>query len=123
MEILVELENGYVYSLKVATRKNIEYVTGQQKKNYFGPGSPLVMVKEFTKEIIAETVQAYAQDDDGYWLKSHHFAGEIDVTVFDQLETKDIKENKKILQLSGIDEDKFNESDKGLFRWLDLDNF
>ena len=80
------------------------------------------MVKEFTKEIIAETVKVYAEDDDGYWLKSHHFAGEIDITVFDQLQAKDIEENKEILQLSGIDEDKFNKSEQGLFQWLDINN-
>ena len=101
MEVLVELENDYVYSLIVATRKNIEYVMDQEKKNYFGPASPFVMVKKFTKEIIAETVQAYAEQEDGYWLKSHHFAGEIETTIFDQLQAEEIEDTKETYKLAG----------------------
>ena len=38
MDILVELENGYVYSLKIATRKNIEYIMDQEKKKLLWSG-------------------------------------------------------------------------------------
>lgn len=31
---------------------------------------------------------AYAENDNGYWLKLYHFAGNIDPIVFDNLQAK-----------------------------------
>ena len=38
-------------------------------------------VKKLTKEIISETIEAYASEE-AYWLKLYHFAGKIDTAVF-----------------------------------------
>lgn len=84
-DVLIELEDNYTYVLVIATIKNLEYLMAQEKINYFSPGCPFIMVKELTKEIIEEAIQAYAEEEDGYWLKFYHFAGEIDKTVFNEL--------------------------------------
>ena len=102
IKVCVELEDGYKYVLMLATRKNIEYLMDQ--KNYFEPGMPVIMVKELTKEIIEETVQVYAKEEDGYWLKSCHFAGRIDTAIFDQLQAEHIKYQNEVFGSDDLDE-------------------
>ncbi len=91
IDVFVELEDGYTYTVVVATAKNIEYLMDKEKMNYFEPGHPFILVKKLTKEIITEAIEAYASDD-GYWLKLYHFAGEIDKTVFNKLQAEYLKE-------------------------------
>jgi hypothetical protein len=92
IDVFVELEDGYTYTVVVATAKNIEYLMNKEKMNYFEPGHPFIIVKEITKEIVEETLKAYAEYDDGYWLKLYHFADKIDKTVFNKLQAEYIKE-------------------------------
>ncbi len=91
IDVFVELEDGYVYTLVVATAKNIETIMDQEKLNYFSTGHPFIIVKELTEEIIEEAVKAYAEENDGYWLKWYNFVGKIDKTVFDELQAKHMK--------------------------------
>ena len=92
-DIWVQLEDGYLYIVTVGTIQNIEYLMDKNQKNYSEPGIPFIIVKEFTKEIIKETIKAYAEKDNGYWLKFYHFVGEIDETVFEELEAKRVQES------------------------------
>jgi hypothetical protein len=62
-----------------------------QKSNFFEPGGPGIVVREFTEEIITEVLEAYAVDN-GFWLKLDHFARQIDISVFDELKAKGEKE-------------------------------
>jgi hypothetical protein len=97
--VKVELDDGYTHTVVVATTKNIEYVMDKEKMNYFRPGLPFIIVKELTKDIIEETMKAYAEEDDGYWLKLYHFANSINKTVFDQLQAEHIKELDRLEEL------------------------
>jgi hypothetical protein len=72
----------------------------KEKKNYLRAGHPFILVKKLTQDIIEETIKAYAEESDGYWLKSYHFAGEIDKTVFDKLQVEHIEHLKKLDDLS-----------------------
>lgn len=47
----------------VATAKNIESLMNKERINYFEPGYPFIIVKKLTKEIIYESIQAYASDE------------------------------------------------------------
>lgn len=85
IDVFVELEDGYTYSVVVATVKNIQSLMDKEKMNYFEPGYPFIIVKKLMKDIIAETLKAYAENNDGYWLKLYHFAGKINKTVFNKL--------------------------------------
>lgn len=104
IDVLVELEDSYTYVVVVGTTQNIEYLMDQDKKDYFKPRIPFIIVKELTKEIIEETVQAYAEKSDGYGLKSYHFEGEIDETVFDKLKIENIEYEKECRKLEELDE-------------------
>jgi hypothetical protein len=92
IDVFVEVEDGFTYTVVVGTAKNIDYLMDKNEMNYFEPGDPFIIVKELTQEIIEETLKAYAEDNDGYWLKFYHFAGYIDNTVFNELQAKQIKE-------------------------------
>ena len=98
IDVFVELEDNYTYTVVVATVKNIESLMAKEKTNYLEPGYPLIIVRKLTKEIIAEALQAYASDD-AYWLKLYHFAGKVDTAVFDHLQTEHIKYLKELDEL------------------------
>ena len=87
IDVFVELEDGYTYTVVVATAKNIESLMDKERMNYFEPGYPFIIVKKLPKEIIHEAIQAYASDE-AYWLKLYHFAGKVNTAVFNQLQAE-----------------------------------
>lgn len=95
IDVCVELEDGYTHTVIVATSKNLLSLMDKDKMNFLEPGCPFIIVKRLTKEIIEETIKAYAEDN-AYWLKFHNFAGELDMTVFDKLQVKHIEELKEL---------------------------
>ena len=81
-DVLVELENGQEYIVVVATPKNLLSLMNNEKSDFLSPGDPMIVVKQFTKEIIEKTIQAYAADD-AYWLK--FYASDINVKILDAI--------------------------------------
>ena len=98
VDVFVELEDGYTCTLVVGTAKNLEWLMEKEKKNFFGPSHPFIIVKKITKEIIEETIQAYAENN-GYWLKLYHFASKIDMSVFDKLQAEHEEHLKELDEL------------------------
>ena len=98
IDVFVELEDAYIYTVVVATAKNIESLMDKEKINYFEPGYPFIIVKKLTKEIITEAIEAYASDD-AYWLKLYHFAGKINKTVFNTLQAEHTEYLKELDEL------------------------
>lgn len=98
IDVFVELEDAYTYTVVVATTKNIESLMDKERMNYFEPGHPFIIVKKLTKEIISEAIQAYASDE-AYWLKLYHFAGEVDTAVFNQLQAEHMDYLKELDEL------------------------
>lgn len=91
LDVFVELEGGFTYTVVVGIPKNIEYLMDKEKVNYFRPGHPFILVKKLTKDIIKKAVIAYAEDFDEYWLKLDHFASDINEGVFDELQAEYMK--------------------------------
>ena len=81
-DVLVKLENGQEYIVVVATPKNLLSLMNNEKSDFLSPGDPMIVVKQFTKEIIEKTIQAYAADD-AYWLK--FYASDINVKILDAI--------------------------------------
>lgn len=98
IDVFVELENAYVYTVVIATAKNIESLMDKERMNYFEPDYPFIIVKKLTKEIISKAIQAYAPDE-AYWLKLYHFAGKVDTAVFNQLQAEHIEYLKELDKL------------------------
>jgi hypothetical protein len=80
----------------------------KDKIDYNRPGYPFILVKKLTPEIIEQTIQAFAEENDGYWLKLYHFGGSlgiIDENTFDQLKAKRIERRKELDELDKLDDE------------------
>lgn len=86
IDVFVDLENGRSYAVIVGTYKNILSLLNKKNSNFLPPGEPMIIVKKLTMEVIEEVIQAYTKEDNGYWLKLHHFASFIEPDVFEKLE-------------------------------------
>ena len=91
VDVCVENEDGYNYIVTVGTPQDLLEEMNQEKTNFVRPGSLMIIVKKLTKEIVTEAIQAYAEND-AYWLKLHHFAIDIDMSIFNKLEVEHRKE-------------------------------
>ena len=98
LDIFVELEDGYTYTVVVATAKNIVSLMDKEKTDFLEPDNPFIIVRKLTKEIIEEAVKAYAEND-AYWLKFYHFAGEVDTAVFNTLQAEHTEYLKELDEL------------------------
>jgi hypothetical protein len=88
IDVTVELENGSKYILVFATLENLQYLMNKGKRNYLNPGYPIIIVRTLSKSTIIQTIKAYLETADGYWLKLYHFAADIDPRLFKQLEAE-----------------------------------
>nr|YP_010134180.1 hypothetical protein KYX03_pgp003 [Navicula veneta]QWM93670.1 hypothetical protein [Navicula veneta] len=65
------------------------------------PGSPTIVVKKLTKEIVTEAIEAYAKDE-GYWLKLCQFGDHLDISVLNKLDAT-FREECSLFYLEGFD--------------------
>ena len=87
IDVFVELDDGYSYTVVVATYKNIVSQMDKTKNEFLEPGSPFIIVKRLTKEIIEQAIKSFAKDD-AYWLKLHHLSAEFDISTLNTLRDK-----------------------------------
>ncbi|MGD6964404.1 hypothetical protein ACQCVB_19560 [Fictibacillus phosphorivorans] len=83
IEIIIELEDGYSYTMVVATPKNV-YTVIEGEGRFLSSGPPMLFVKKLTKESVIKVVQDFATGD-AYWLKSYYLATVHDIETLDQL--------------------------------------
>ena len=96
IDVLVENEDGYNYIIGVGTPQNLTEEMNQEKANFVRPGTPKIIVKKLTKEIVTEAIEAYAEDT-GYWLKLHQFANSSDISSLNKLKAEPRKKRQKKL--------------------------
>jgi len=113
IDVCLDSEDGYTFTVSIATTKHLLQRMDQEKSNFSNPSELVIVVRKLTKEIITEALEAYAEDN-GFWLKLHQFASEIDISVFDELHAKHVKESIEFNLLSGLDdlENEINKFDK-----------
>jgi len=92
VEVYVEDDSGYTYTVFVSTPEDLVEEMNQQEINFIRPEISKIIVKKLTKEMILEAIQYYAQKRDGYWLKLHQFGNSVDIGVFEKLKEDDISE-------------------------------
>ncbi|AAK78981.1 hypothetical protein BJV85_003001 [Clostridium acetobutylicum] len=92
IDVFVELEDGYSYTIVVATEQNLITQMNNSKKDFIEAGCPFVIVKELRKNIIKDAVQSYAEGN-AYWLKLNHLSAEFDISVLDKMIEKMNKDN------------------------------
>lgn len=91
IDVLVENERGYKYIVDVGTPQDLLQEMKEEKTNFVRPGTFRIIVKKLTKKIVAEAIEAYAEDT-AYWLKIHQFVGSIDINVLNKMEEEHRKE-------------------------------
>ena len=92
IEVFVTLQDGFSLTIIVGTPKNLQSLMEEKKVNFYGPGLPWIIVRKLTIEIIEEAIYAYMEaHPDAYWLKLFHFATNIDIAVFNQLQAQAIQ--------------------------------
>lgn len=87
LDVFVENEDGYTYTIVVSTPGDLLDQMEQEKINFIMPDTPKIIVKKLTEQIVREAIQAYAEND-GYWLKLCQFGDGIDISVLNHLEAE-----------------------------------
>lgn len=113
IDVSLESEDGYTFTVSIATTKNLLQKMDQEKSNFSNPSELVIVVRKLTPEIITEALEAYAEDN-AFWLKLHQFASRINISMLDELKAKHIKESIEFNLLSGLDdlENEINKLDK-----------
>jgi hypothetical protein len=91
LDVFVENEDGYTYTIVVSIPGDLLDQMEQEKINFIMPDTPKIIVKKLTEQIVREAIQAYAEND-GYWLKLCQFGDDIDISVLNKLEEEHRKE-------------------------------
>ena len=107
IDVSIEIDDGNIYWLSFATPNHLQFLMDKEKKEIVEPFCPFIIVNKLTPEIIEQAVKAFAEKNNGYWLKTYHFAGwqgAIDESIFDQLKAKQTKRLKDVDELDGLDE-------------------
>ena len=91
LDVFVENEDGYTYSIVVSTPGDLVDQMVQEKINFIRPDTPKIIVKKLTEPIVREAIEAYAEND-GQWLKLCQFGDDIDISVLNKLEEEHRKE-------------------------------
>ena len=84
IDVFVELEDGYTYTLVLITPQNIKHLMEKNKKCYFDVGHPMIIVKELTQKCINSAIKAFSEGD-AYWLKEYHLSGSFDIKLLDDM--------------------------------------
>jgi hypothetical protein len=98
VDVFVENEDGYTYTIVVTTPGDLVDQMEQEKINFIIPDTPKIIVKKLTEQIVREAVQAYAEND-GYWLKLCQFGDDIDISILNKMEA----EHREELKLDDLD--------------------
>lgn len=93
LDLSVKLDDGHEYIVVVATQKNLGTFMNNEKSYFLSPGDPMIIVKELTKEVVEEAIQAYAESDE-YYLKL--YAADLDVKTLNVLRERNIPRNNLI---------------------------
>jgi hypothetical protein len=68
IDAAIKLEDGYTYTVVITTPKNLLTAMDKGKNNFLSPGFPMIVVRQLTKDVIEQAIEAYAGDD-AYYLK------------------------------------------------------
>lgn len=68
VDVHVELDDGRVFSILVATPNNLFWCMENEGVDYYF-GTPAVYVKFLTREHIERAIKALVDENNGYWLE------------------------------------------------------
>lgn len=96
IDIFVELDDGFTYTLVVCTPKNLETLMKRENIEYLPAMPPMIIVQEITEENIRKALDTYL-DNNAYWLKLYYLAGEFDMEILENTLSRVKSEIEEIL--------------------------
>lgn len=87
IDVGIEFEDGSSYTIIVRTPGDLIKEILQEGTNFINPSTPVIVVKELTKKMVNEAIEAYAEDE-GYWLKLCQFGDELDIAILNKLDAE-----------------------------------
>ena len=94
IDVGVEFEDGYSYTIVVRIPEDLVEEMLQEKTTFIQPGTPIIVVKKSTKEIVTEAIKAYAEGE-GYWLKLCQFGDELNIDILNKLDAEYREDSNK----------------------------
>ncbi|MCM3274293.1 hypothetical protein [Paenibacillus elgii] len=93
IDVIVELEDGFSYTVVVTTPKNLMWYMNKENLNYIPASSLEIIVSSLTETNIYQAIENFSQGD-AFWLKLYYLTS-ISKDVFDHekidKELQDIK--------------------------------
>lgn len=96
IDVFVELDDGFTYTLVVGTPKNLETLMEKENIEYLPAMPPMIIVKELTEENIRKALDTFL-DNNAYWLKLYYLAGELDMEILENTLSRLKSEIEEIL--------------------------
>ena len=87
IDVFIELENHYIYTLVVGTPLNLLSLMKKDNIDFSEPGRPFIIVEQLTKETIERAIKEYSKDD-AYWLKMYYLCSDFDIDTVNDLDKK-----------------------------------
>jgi hypothetical protein len=97
IDMFVELDNKYTFTLVVTTPRNLITLMEEEKIEYTPASSPMVIVKRITEENIMNALETYLENE-AYWLKLYFLAGEIRIELLNDMLEEIWKENNELFE-------------------------
>ena len=85
IDVIVTLEDGFSYSVAVATPEYLLSRMNEENLNFLEPGENFIIVRKLTSEIIEEALIEFTKEANAYWLKWHHIASYLDNETLNNL--------------------------------------
>jgi hypothetical protein len=85
VDVIVTLDDGFSYVIDVVTPKYMLSLMKERNQNFLEPGENFIVVRKLTPEIIEETVKAFVEENDAYWLKLLHISAYFDIETLNNV--------------------------------------
>jgi len=92
VDVIVTLDDDFSYVIEVVTPQHLLSLMKERNQPFIEPGENYIIVEKLTPEIIEETIKAFVEENDAYWLKLLHISSYFDIetlnNVHDQIISK-----------------------------------
>lgn len=84
VDVNVTLDDGFNYVIEVVTPQYFLSFMKEKNQLFMEPGCNYIVVKKLTPEIIEDTVRAFVEKNDAYWLKLFDIGSYLDIETLDR---------------------------------------
>lgn len=85
VDVIVTLDDDFSYVIDVVTPQYLLSLMKEKNQSFIEPGENYIVVKKLTPEIIEETIRAFVEENDAYWLKLFHISSYFDIETLNNV--------------------------------------